>query len=690
MHIGIQLRAPEGLGSLRKDTDYYFVNNSGGCATFAWFFNNKSGERRVQWTRLPQSVFEAALLDGSLVPTNEVRSLPPWLSDLEGKNITQIDSKRSLDDEHKRRNKKVNGNEKKKKSLREIVDERYAHIHGLVKRSAEVWTADNPLSEIGKHARGCAPPQNMCRLATWFVAYEICGRNCWALLPPFQNIGGWDRPTHASNTKKLGRPPLYAGAQAGHSAVLQTKKIEDCYVRHARAGQTMSRIYRKSMAEDFGCRTSVGPDGVERFHHPKGEPFPTNGQFRYYVFKRFGLEQVQRALYGEARMRAKSRTSQGRFSEIRSNILEAIESDAQHIKERPRCLLSNEPAPPLIVTRGVDATTARGIGLGPSIVSESAESYRSMAFTATVSGVLLSRMFNMPMSDDDMPGAGLSTDWNCDRGPGGADRLILDHAKKFPITQITPSYEGQSKPTVESSHARTVQLSGAPTYVQSNLTTVDLIKREFMYMIGQNKTRDISDRLTPQMIADGVAPNPKSLWKYLERSGRINARPWTLDDAVRTFLRPVNFTIKEDGLYLSFIRFDSEQMRETRLRNRLARSQEAVMPGYIFPLCTSIAWIETYEGLVEVSARLPLRDWKGQLYLSVFEIEQLTQKLRVLKGHQRQHAMAVWARTYREFSEETGKDWDSGNRRSGPAPKASAAAMHEAVVTSGAPKRKAS
>jgi len=688
MHFGCECRAPGGLGSLMKDITYYFLGHAKGKTTLAWFLQHKSRDWRARLIHLAQSDFESALLDGTLVASKEIHSLPPWLRRLEGKNIAMMDALRTKKfSKHKDISNEAPDNTRKQRPLRDIVDQRYSLIYPLVKRSAEIFSAEDPVAEIGKHARSCSPPQNGTRLTVWFVTYLVSGCNIWSLLPASINNGQWDRSSKAINAKKNGRRPLYAGATSGFSAVPLKDRIEAAYLRRAALGKPMTDIYRDSMIEDFKCRTTTDQDGVERFYHPKNLPFPTNRQFSYRIEATFGLNAVQQAKYGQARMRQKSVTSQGKFCERHANILEAVETDAQHLIERPRCLLLDEPAPPLIFARVVDATTARVVGLGASTASESLETYKTAAFTCVVGGSLLGRIIGLPpLNDENWPGAGMPPEWVSDRGPGAAEEL----ACKFPLAQIAPSHEGQSKPTVETSHKKSTRLNGAPTYIASNLTTIELIRREFLHTLAQNESRDISDRLTPQMIARGVANNPRSLWNHLCIVGRTSAHPWPLEDAVRTFLRPMNFTIREDGLYLHFVRFDSDAMRETRMRNRLSRNQETFVRGYIFPLCTSVAWIETKDGLAEVEPMLSLRDDKGQKYLSISEIELLADMLRTLKGKQRAHAVAVLAKAGIEFSDVSGKHWNSATRRGGPAPKASAAARIETDFLSRLRVRKAS
>ena len=676
--VGCQVVAPEGLGSLVKGKGYFFLGNVGRSATLAWFDNIESSEkRRACIIRLPSTTFEDALLDGGLVVTEKFHSMPPWLRDLEG--LAHEDIERHSKDA--------------KTSDREIVDRRYSFIHGLVKTHIQLLTRGDLIASIGTHARACNPPQNATRLAVWLIGYLITGNNMWSLLPAYSAIGKWERSAHKYGDKKLGRPSQYAGKRSGYSAIPLAEKIQNAYLKHSGLGIKMTEIYRAALKRDFNCLEDESDPDNPYFYHPEGEPFPSNRQFSYWVKKKFGLARIQLIRYGHPRVRQKSKTSQGKYSEAYSNVLEAMEADGHHCKERPRCVMTSEPAPPLIIARAADPLTSRGYGLGASIVGESTETYRLMLFTMCIKASVMRRLFDLDpeqLSDDDWPGEGLAHDCNLDRGPGASKHLIEDLERKFPITGLAPSYQPQSKATVESTHPRRDQLNGAPTYIQSDLTTSQMYKRELLRMVRDNRTRDISDRMTPKMIADRVPANPKAVWEYLVAGGRNNAKPVDFATAVRAFLRPVEFTVKADGVYLEGNRFDSAEMRETRFSQRLSSKQQATIRGYVFPLSLCIAWIEVSNRLVEVEFTLPIRDGKYQKYVSYSELQQLAQARRELQGQQRERAQAAAAVAESRFAQHTGNRWNGGKRVGGSAPNASTAARKESDITAKSRTRRAS
>jgi hypothetical protein len=667
MKVGTQLAAPTGLGSLRPGETYHFVlsDSTAGKVTLLWFAGKDFS--RVCFIKLQQEIFESALMEGSLVLLERQSSQPPWLADLEDIDPQQLES----------------GRRGRKTTYLTIVERRYLHIETLAKDPKAILGSADPAEVIARHAKACTPKQNPTRLAVWFGAYIVSGKNIWSLMPRFLNIGGWDRSQHPHCDKKLGRPSLLSGKRAGHSAIPIAGVIADAYVRFAKRGAHMTEIYNDAIRDVFKCKVTTDRLGHKTIYHPQSLPFPTLGQFRYWVMKQFGMQQVHLALYGAARVRSQSATSEGRFASSVSNILERSEVDAYQLAERPKCMLSEEAAPVLVVARSICVTTGAGAGIGFSLGGESAEAYSSMLFCMAVPKSFFCAMFGLEINDSDWPCEGLSPHYIVDRGPGAKDALIAELERKFPIRELAPSYAGQSKACVESSHPRKVRQEGKPTYVVSRLNVVELMKREILRTIKDNETSDVASRLTPQMITDGVAPNPHALWRYLDARGRNDAMPMSIAEAVRTFLKPVQLKAQHDGLYLSGLRFDSKELRESKLLESIAAQQVTSVPGYVYPLCARLAWIECKGKLLLVEAMLPLRDDEGQTYLSLGELAQTAKKARELNGLQREHSTAAKLESDLRFDESTGKSPDAGKRSEGRRPKASALSAQESFAMTG-------
>lgn len=257
----------------------------------------------------------------------------------------------------------------------------------------------------------------------------------------------------------------------------------------------MTYIYREAMRRDFGCE--VLKNGKQKLlMHPKGEAFPSYGQYSYWVVKAFGLRQVQTTLYGQARMRSKKLPSAGRFTEELANLMERFEVDGYRVKERPKSVLNGAPMPALIVVRGICCTSGAIVGIGFSLGGEKTEAYRMMLFSAAISKSKFCWLFGLPnISNDDWPAMGLPGFYVSDRGPGASDKLVEDLAYAFPIKQIPQSWAGQSKALVESSQPREMHTEGEPNYLLSELDVIQMARREIMRAVSDNHTSNIGDRL---------------------------------------------------------------------------------------------------------------------------------------------------------------------------------------------------
>ena len=82
-HIGQQLVAPNGWGTLVKDRTYHFLGFLEGNSHARLAFFSSSPER-VHFDLVPRRDFEAGLKHGGISPVSseKTRRLPPWLAAL--------------------------------------------------------------------------------------------------------------------------------------------------------------------------------------------------------------------------------------------------------------------------------------------------------------------------------------------------------------------------------------------------------------------------------------------------------------------------------------------------------------------------------------------------------------------------------------------------------------------------------
>ncbi|WP_156969936.1 hypothetical protein [Arenimonas malthae] len=438
--------------------------------TFAWFARQKH-EWRVHLIRLPRDNVEAALRTGRLIESPTQSSVPPWLKAIEGVSIDELET----------------GRIESVKSYREYAQSRLATITPFLnpefelafdgaarperlfkKTLAAVWEPqrdDNPPDTTAESPELTQPhnPPNALRTLLWYCAFRLFGCQIESLIPAFSGIGNWSREKWVGDGKRLGRPNKSSGSLHGHSAVAIADRIQNAYVRNVDLGKTMVAIHEKALRDEFGCKVQTLSNGRKSWFHPEGLAFPTYQQFRYWVLKTFSLEDVQRNRWGDARFRSRMAATVGSFSQDSANYLETAEADVYYIPELPRQVLSREPAPALLVCRLTDMVTGNIFGVGFSSGGEKAEAYSLAQFCAVVPRNLMGRIFGIHLTDDDWVGRGLPSRGIYDRGAGSSPKANGVGQAASPIKELAPSWSGQSKATVESSHPRHTNLEGEPT-----------------------------------------------------------------------------------------------------------------------------------------------------------------------------------------------------------------------------------
>lgn len=662
MIIGTQLLAPSGFKALQSGVVYHFLRSDAvQDRVLLLEFRNGSAPRSLLLT-MNRELFERGLL-AQLICRSEVQSsVPPWLSALEGINPAFLDNYRPA----------------AVKTHAERVQERLLAIQPLLHRQDEILSSEKPERVINRIARETG--QNETRLRLWFFTYLAFGRNAWVLLPPYCRIGHWSRQTHPGETK-LGRPSIKRGRHNGYRVDAEmNRKIIESYLQFSEFGMTMTKIYSKAMVKVFGCTVVKDGRGFRMYHHPKGQPFPSLGQYRYLIYRELGREDVQLTLYGETRYRSKLAASQGRFSEAVSNLMERVEEDGYYTDDHPTGILADVPLPALCVVRARCATSGMLVGIGFALGAETSIAYRMMLFSMAIPKTVFCRLFGMQILPEDWPSQGLPSMGIDDRGPGSTPNLIKNDWK-CPIREMTPSYTGQSKAQIETSNPKSVKVEGAPSYVHSNLNPVEMVTREILRLIRDNSAIDVAERRTPEMIAADFPPSPIGIWNYLAARGRTDAYPMPFDEAVRTFLTMTELTICADGVYLREQRYDSPALRETGILERVATSQRIRCNGYVLDLCVRHVWLELEGRIIELDAQLSIRDDQDQLKLSLLELAQLDELHRKQRAEFKEHAQTATSEFYQRFEEVTGLEADAGKRKTGRAkPRSKAAQMETSTI----------
>lgn len=652
MIAGDILEAPDGWGILSRGVEYRFLRNDGvdKLAYLVQFDSPHKGPVNAVLLSMPSRKFEDGIASGAIVSTSDQCHLPPWLKELEGVDFALLDE--------------IYRKAKIPKSQR--VENRFLHIANAVHDYRKILSSPHPEKDINRYARACSPAQNEKRFRLWFLTYLCFGQNIWSLMPPFHRSGHWDRTLFPET--KFGPPSLAFGKHYGNGCSKELiERICEGYRRRAKLGAHMSKIYQRTVIEDFRCEVVKNDKGIKVFFHPEGHSFPTYWQFRYRVMLRFGREVVQKMLYGSVRYRTRIARSKGRFSEEVANLMERVEADGYYVKERPQPYVDNASLPPLCVVVGRDVLSGKKLGIGFSFGAERATAYRMMLFSMAVPKDYFCELFGIPYATGEWENQGLPPHFAIDRGPGARKDLAQAIEARFPIRDMAPSWSGQSKATIESSHPRDVHFEGEPSYVQSSLTPVELARREIIRLMEFNNGSLMNDRIDPDRELAHVIPTPNGLWAHYDHLGRNDAQPISLDDAIRILLTPTEFELRDDGVYLEGRRYSSpalEALDEKRCSSTPERPATRVC-GYVLDMCIRYVWVEMKGQLLRLGAKLRIRGDEETFWMSLEELHQWGTSLRQVESAMRIHQHANTAEFRTRFETLTGKAWDAGQRRSG-------------------------
>lgn len=676
MHFGVQLEAPTGFGAFRQGTSYYFAGDAeGGHVHLAWF-HKEPEQWRVHLITLPRSGFEPLLTDepARLVKAKRQRQLPEWLEALE--------AKRNLDGLERCRPGEP------KETYRQQVEGRLMKIAPALELEDEILASADPIKRLNKIAYAVGAAIHPHRFALWFFAYVLHGRDFWSLKRPTQNMGTWSRTSDEHRDRKFGRQSSDKESPFNSPASSAAKRFEGCYLKRCGLGVTMKEIYWDSMIEDFGCVAIKDKHGNLTLTHPSNGQIYSYGQFRYHVVERLGLRAVQVTLYGEARVRNKQPFNEGNQTAQYGAILEGFEVDAYYSKDRPTMMFTDDPAEALAVARGICCKTSAVAGVGFAIGAENKEAYRAMLFCCVTDKSYVARMYGIPPEHlEDWITLGLPPKFRSDRGPAGYRKLVDDLQLQFPMKSVGPSYTPRSRASVEASHPRSVKTDGAPSYVQSDLNTPEMIKREVYRARADNFSSSIADKLTDAEINEfatrGWAANPHNYCRHLLGRLATRGRNILLHDAVRVFWTPTKFTVDKEGVHYRHRYFTSTEFQQCGVLERLGNRKSIELDGYRLSAVFLIVWVEFDGKLIEVEAATRARVDGEDLLVPVSELEATATRLAEVESITRRSSDAAQIETRRRFQSTTGKKWSAGRRRGGTPKRAKGAAAHESTVAKG-------
>lgn len=679
LYVGVQLECQQAFGTFRPAVRYYFAGSGANGRVLLVWFHRDPQYWRAHTITVPQAEFEALVTGPApkLRPSPVQWELPEWLHEVERINFDAREAHRYP---------------AKKSTYRRQVEHRLMLLADALKAEGEILQAVKPLRVLSRYARKAGRNAHPHRFQTWFFAYVLHGRNLWALKQATHRRGTWKRDAADKKDRKFGRPPRNPSWCFNSASPEMRAQCKKSYLARCGLGVSLVKIHRRALLEDFGCEVFTDVHGARLFTHPENRAFPSYQQFYYAVIKAVGRDAVRCTLYGPERIRSKARVERGNYTAQYSNVLDAVEVDAFYT-ERPRAVRSDEVSAPLAVARAVCATSGAIVGVGFSWGKENADAYRSMLFCMVTDKRYIARLYGITERYlACWTAVGLPPHFRSDRGPAGIPTLVDELACRFPVKSIVPSYSGQSKPVVESSHPREVQHEGAPRYRASDLDPVEMMKRELLRAVSDNESSDISNRLDDCAIhdffAEGRPATPASYWDYLEARGRTSARRMSLTEAVRAFWTPIDAEVDRYGVRLRNRHYVSDAFLDSPFMQRLgAKGIDAKLRIYLLPLAVRYIWAEVDGNLLELEAQTKVRIDKRELAVPLSELQKTSDELTALRSQTQVHGCAALAEGEEHFYDLTGKDWDAGRLVNGRPPPLDQQRQEEMRVAKGSGKK---
>ncbi|NMY51922.1 transposase [Pseudomonas sp. WS 5011] len=300
------------------------------------------------------------------------------------------------------------------------------------------------------------------------------------------------------------------------------------------------------------------------------------------------------------------------------------------------------------------------------------EAYKMALFSMALDKVKFCELFGINIRPEEWPCYGLSGGVIFDRGPGatyGSEPEI----NWLGSIELTPSYSGQSKATVESSHPRDKKSLEQPTYFQSKLNFVLMARREIYQALADNQSSDASGRVTEEMIINRVKPTPHDIWNFLDGRGRNSAIGMPFDEAVRTFLTEHPVTIRKDAVYFYGRKYRSTALIGTNVFDKIARAGVIKSTAFALTMCVRHIWIELDGLLFELDFVSSATTPEGSVDITLSALKQIDKIRREHAADLRDEIPAIQQEFRDRFKKDTGEDWDSGQRKQGRPTKGGAA-----------------
>lgn len=529
--------------------------------------------------------------------------MPPWLESLEGKNLDRIDLVR----------------DKAKIEHAEVVHKRHFCVAEVLQRWPQLLLQDDFIRAMNAVIRRIRPSQNETRVRLWFFTYLAFAQNIWSLLPAYFDVDTRALPVNEASTKR-GRP---SGEGTHHGFNCDREMIRLCvegYRSFPAKGKAWHEIYAHVLHHQFGCTVRFRGEGDFEILQPEGLPYPSLGQFKYYVRK--VVPQIEREIvrFGKTRARNRNTAPKGSYTAELAYLMEKFEVDAFTVEAHPTSIKTGGVAPRLYVVRIICIASGLIVGIGFGFGSEDADAYKSALFCACVDKAYFCSLYGLKIEPEQWPSIGLGLEYIPDRGHGSCNEVVEKLRGIVGVTGMPPTSEPQSHGSIESSHPREPKREGIKFYKVSRCDVIGLARAAILDAIQRNASSDCTRRLTLEMSKAHVVPTPIGIWNYLDGVGRNAAQSVEKETAIRLFTTPVEFKMKRGQLLLGTTHYTSGELKATGLLDQSKRLDTMLLEGFALRMCARKTWICVGMNVLEVELNFALRRGKEQRFISLSQV----------------------------------------------------------------------
>ena len=507
-------------------------------------------------------------------------------------------------------------------------------------------------SGIGPLVR-TAVERSACGRATVYKLWRLLcthGFTPAALIPTFDQCGapGIPRPMNGTRLKagsktlrrRLGEPEPFI--QRGITEEDRVKMVLH-YRRLATPKDSMRLIYDKVIEAAYVTRYVEGTSGREPVMPPQGS-FPNQRQFRHAI--EVQTRKIERAL---------RRTTEGHFKRNRRGLtapahhgvvgpghVYAIDSTIGDVHLRssvnPAWIIGRP-----IVYLIVDIWSTAIVGFYVCLSGPSWDTAKLSLFSTFSDPRLVAELWGYKYVDVLTPSPGMPFKLLCDRGEylsaaaRGTGRLLALNLS------FNPAYRPDLKGMVEVLHriAKDVQYAFIPGAInarrkelelkanakESVMTMRDYVKFLYSVVVEYNLFADRSHRLTTEMMAANVQPNPASLWRFGFEAGLGYRKTVPFEQLASGLLQQAEMSVRRNGLFVESLRYEGAIATDQKWTEEARNFGGSLRPAYLFPGSASRIWVPDSDGLHQfdlsrTARAMPettLDEWRDSLMYSRLE-----------------------------------------------------------------------